>query len=287
MVQGCDVWLNTPLRPQEASGTSGMKALANGVINLSTLDGWWDEAWRMGSSTEADVGWAVGSGESYDDPSQQDHVEAEAIYELLEHEIVPAFYDRRADGLPRKWIALMKTSIAKLCPEFNTQRMAMQYADEYYLAAHKRYCSLSAENLAKARDVAAWLGKVEHEWPNISVESGGEVASEIRLGDEILVTAKVNLNSLSTDDVAVEVLTGLVGADDEIRDPSVVCMRLVRQDDSGSYLFQTVIQPNARSGLHGYAVRILPKHVDSLGPFIPGLIKWARASSPVAELQTR
>ncbi len=109
MVQGCDVWLNTPLRPQEASGTSGMKALANGAINVSTLDGWWDEAWQIGARLHADVGWALGSGESYVDPVQQDQVEAAALYDLLEREIVPAFYDRRTDGLPRKWIAIMKT----------------------------------------------------------------------------------------------------------------------------------------------------------------------------------
>ena len=159
MVQGCDIWLNTPLRPLEASGTSGMKALANGVLNVSTLDGWWDEAWQMGKGSEGDVGWAIGSGEHYDDPYQQDQSEAEALYELLEHEIVPTFYDRRSDGLPRKWIALMKTSIAKLCPEFNMQRMAMQYADESYLVAHRRFRNLSAEGAERAREVAAWLEK--------------------------------------------------------------------------------------------------------------------------------
>ena len=287
MVQGCDVWLNTPLRPQEASGTSGMKALANGAINLSTLDGWWDEAWRMGSDAEADVGWAIGRGESYEDPLQQDQVEADALYELLEREIVPAFYDRRSDGLPRKWIALMKTSMAKLCPEFNMQRMAMQYANECYLVAHQRHRRLSADNLAKARDVAAWLVRVEREWPRISVESVGEVASEIRLGDEVLISAKVMLNALSPEDIAVELVTGLVGADDEIKDPVVVPMRPSGTDSSGSYLFQTVVQPSTRSGLHGYAIRVLPRHVDSISAFLPGLITWARASSPVAEFQTR
>ena len=108
------------------------------MVNLSTLDGWWDEAWRMGS-TEAVVGWAIGRGESYHNAADQDQVEAAALYELLEREIVPASYERRSDGLPRKWIALMKSSIARLCPEFDMQRMAMQYAEEYYLAAHRRY----------------------------------------------------------------------------------------------------------------------------------------------------
>jgi glycogen phosphorylase len=287
MVQGCDIWLNTPLRPLEASGTSGMKALANGVINVSTLDGWWDEAWQIGKGSEGDVGWAIGSGESYDDPYQQDQSEAEALYELLEHEIVPTFYDRRSNGLPRKWIALMKNSIVKLCPEFNMQRMAMQYADESYVKAHQRFRNLSAANAARAKEVAAWMRKVETDWPRLSVESIGEGVSEIRLGEEVLVSAKVTLNSLSPEDVAVQVLTGLVDAEGNLKDPVVIPMRLSERDASGAYLFQTVVQPSARSGLHGYAIRLLPKHADSINPFLPGLIKWAQASSPVAELQAR
>ena len=287
MVQGCDVWLNTPLRPLEASGTSGMKALANGVINVSTLDGWWDEAWQLGKASEGDVGWAIGSGEPYDDPYQQDQSEAEALYELLEHEIVPTFYDRRSDGLPRKWIQLMKTSIAKLCPEFNIQRMAIQYAEEAYLTANCRFRNLSAGNAARAKEVAAWLRKVETEWPRLSVESIDEGISGIRLGEEVLVSAKVALNLLSPEEVEVQVLTGLVDSEGDLKDPIVIPMRLSERDAAGAYLFQAVVQPSARSGLHGYAIRLLPKHADSVSPFLPGLIKWAQASSPVAELQIR
>ncbi len=287
MVQGCDIWLNTPLRPLEASGTSGMKALANGVLNVSTLDGWWDEARQMGQDSGADVGWAIGGREAYEDPYQQDQSEAEALYELLEHEIVPTFYDRRSDGLPRKWIALMKNSIVKLCPEFNMQRMAMQYADESYVTAHRRFRNLSAANAARAKEVAAWLRKVETEWPRLSVESVGDGVLEIRLGEEVLVSAKVTLNSLSPEDVAVQVLTGLVDADGNLKDPVVIPMRLSERSAAGTYLFQAVIQPSARSGLHGYAIRLLPNHADSISPFLPGLIKWALASSPVAELQVR
>ena len=287
MVQGCDVWLNTPLRPQEASGTSGMKALANGAINVSTLDGWWDEAWQMGNSAESDVGWAIGNGESYDDRQQQDQVEAEALYGLLEREIVPAFYDRRSDGLPRKWITVMKTSIAKLCPEFNMHRMTMQYADEYYLVVYWRYRKLSAEGMAKAKDLAAWLSRVEREWPGIHVESAGEAASEIRLGDDVFVSAKVTLPGLPSEDVAVEVVTGLVGARGEISNPVIVPMQPAGQDGSGAYLYNTVVQTSARSGLHGYAIRVLPRHVDAVSSYLPGLIAWAPASSPVAELAVR
>ena len=128
LVQGSDIWLNTPLRPEEASGTSGMKALANGAINLSILDGWWDEAWREAAAENRFVGWAIGRGESYDNAEYQDQVESAALYDLLEHDIVPAFYDRGVDGVPRRWIANMKGSISHLCPSFNMQRVVKQYA---------------------------------------------------------------------------------------------------------------------------------------------------------------
>jgi glycogen phosphorylase len=287
MVQGCDIWLNTPLRPLEASGTSGMKALANGVLNVSTLDGWWDEAWQIGKASATEVGWAIGGGEHYDDPYQQDQSEAGALYELLEREIVPTFYDRKADGLPRKWISLMKSSISKLCPEFNMHRMAMQYTQDAYLTAHHRFQKLSAGNAGNAKEVAAWFAKVESEWPRLSVESVSETASEIRLGDEVLVSARVMLDSLSPADVAVQVLAGLVDAEGNLKDPVAVPMQLSERDPSGACLFQAVVRPSTKSGLHGYAIRLLPNHPDSISPFLPGLIKWARAASPVAELQAR
>lgn len=287
MVQGCDVWLNTPLRPLEASGTSGMKALANGVLNVSTLDGWWDEAWQSAKAGDSGIGWAIGSGETYEDPYQQDQSEAGALYELLEHEIVPMFYDRRSDGLPRQWISFMKNSIATLCPEFNIQRMAMQYADGSYVVAHRRFLDLSSGNAARTKNVAVWLRKVESQWPRLSVESTGEGVSEIRLGDEVLVSTRVTLNALSPEDVAVEVLYGLVDADGTLKDPVAIPMRLSERQTSGTYLFQAVIQPSGRSGLHGYAIRLLPHHADSISPFLPGLIKWAQGTLPVAELQAR
>ena len=136
-------------------------------LTVSTLDGWWDEAWQMGLDSGTEVGWAIGKGESYQDPGYQDQVEAEALYQLLEKEIVPAFYERRADGLPRKWIDRMKASIIRLCPEFNMHRMVIQYADEYYLSAHRRHRSLQADNASHARNLAAWRARVEAVWPRL------------------------------------------------------------------------------------------------------------------------
>jgi starch phosphorylase len=275
MLQGSDVWLNTPLRPQEASGTSGMKALANGVLNLSTLDGWWDEAWEIGNRRHADIGWTIGHAETYSDPSCQDEVESEALYDLLEGEIVPAFYERRADGLPRRWIARMKSSIAMLCPEFNMHRMVKQYTNEYYLVAHNRFRELSAQNGAKAMQLAAWLSKVENAWPRLRIDSVDESAPELALGASLQLSAKVFLDTLTPEDVTVESVVGRVRADGELTDIVTCRMQSRPSDSTGSYVFHSLVQPTTRSGMYGFAIRVLPRHVNSLTPFLPGLILWA------------
>jgi len=282
MVQGCDVWLNTPLRPLEASGTSGMKALANGAINVSTLDGWWDEAWEMGQESGKEVGWAIGSGETYQDPGYQDQVEAEALYNLLEREIVPMFYERRADGLPRKWIERMKSSMVRLCPEFNMHRMVMQYADEYYLASHQRHTALHADNAARAKSMAVWKRRVDAGWPRVQAKPIPLAVGELDLGKDVAVSAEVPLDALTPEDVSVQLLTGRVDARGELREPRIFTLDCVGKTNSGNYLFRTMWQPS-KSGLCGYAIRVLPKHADAVSSFFPGLITWA-SEVPAAEL---
>jgi starch phosphorylase len=281
MVQGCDIWLNTPLRPLEASGTSGMKAQANGALNVSTLDGWWDEAYRDAGAAQGEIGWAIGNGETYSDPGYQDQVEAEALYELLEREIVPLFYRRKTDGLPTEWIARMKVAMGRLCSQFNMHRAVMQYADEYYEVAHQRHVALSSEDAAKARSLAAWLKRVEEAWPGVCVETVQESASEIELGEEVDVSARVHLAPLGPEDVAVQVLVGRVDADSEIIEPAVESMQALDGCDQGSYVFKVTLHATKRSGLHGYAIRVLPKSQESIGPFLPGLILWANCAVPV------
>ena len=233
MVQGCDVWLNTPLRPLEASGTSGMKALANGVVNVSTLDGWWDEAWHIGATSNCDVGWAIGAGEMYEDAAYQDQIEAEALYELLEREIVPTFYDRRSDGMPSKWVERMKSSIAKLCPEFNMHRAVMQYANQYYSRAHKHQLLLRDQHAAKAKQLAASVCKLASAWPGVSIEAVPDESAEIGLGEKIHICARVALGSLTPDDVLAETLIGRVDPAGEITEPMAVAMSARRQSESG------------------------------------------------------
>jgi len=287
MVQGCDIWLNTPLRPQEASGTSGMKAQANGVLNVSTLDGWWDEAWSLGKASGVDLGWAIGNSDTYNDPTEQNQLEADALYDLLEREVVPEFYDRRADGIPAKWVARMKRSIAILCPVFNMHRMAMQYANEYYLAAHQRCQRLQIDESSPVRDLAAWLARVQAAWPGISVESAERSLMEIHLGEPVSITASVFLNGLSPEDVQLEILAGPLNGEGEMTDVKIVPMKACEREASGNHIFDATLRPSGRSGLYGYAVRILPRHQDIVSPFLPGLIAWAKAAAPVAELQMR
>jgi len=282
MVQGSDVWLNTPLRPLEASGTSGMKALANGGLNLSTLDGWWDEAWREASVSGSFVGWSIGRGEAYENAEYQDQVEAAALYDLLESEIVPTFYDRSADDLPRRWIADMKSSIGSLSYSFNTQRMVKDYTAEFYVTAHERCQSLIADHAARARALAVWLARLEHGWPSLRIESVDAVhESELRVGGKISVRARVHLGEITPDEVAVELYLGRLDGDGEITDAAAIPMQPVGRNAEGIHTFEAAEVPCRSSGRIGYTVRVLPFHRDQPTPLLPGLIRWADDSMAV------
>jgi len=277
LVQGCDIWLNTPLRPLEASGTSGMKALANGALNVSTLDGWWDEAWQAAQAKGIFVGWAIGRGENYDNPDYQDQIEATALYELLESEVVPAFYERSADGLPRRWIGYMKSSIGTLSYSFNTQRMVKDYAADSYVQAHERGQRLIACGAECARNVAGWLSRVERAWPDVGVEAveGGGNGS-VHVGDRITVRTRVRLGGLTSQEVLVELYLGRLDAAGDIVDATAIPMNSAGVAlQQGVHLFEAKDVPCARSGRIGYTVRIRPAHSEESRSFLPGLIRWA------------
>ena len=271
MLQGVDVWLNTPRRPREASGTSGMKAAANGVLNLSVLDGWWDEAYRPG------VGWAIGRGEVYDDREYQDYVEAQALYDLLERDVVPTFYDRGRDGLPRKWIEYMKNGMEYLCHFFNTNRMVAEYTERFYMPAATRYDKLTADEMAGAKALAAWKEKIRAGWSEVQVnEIEVDLPAEPQVGDDIAARAWVNLGPLDPEDVGVELYMGQVNAEGEIEDGDAVPMQFVEQIAGQGSQFAVSAVPCLRSGRYGYTVRILPQHADLVTPFMPGYIVWAK-----------
>ena len=279
LVQGCDVWLNTPLRPMEASGTSGMKAAANGALNLSTLDGWWDEAWRAPRPDGESIGWAIGNGEPYHDREQQDQVEAEALYDLLERDVVPTFYDLGADRLPRRWIAQMKGSLKNLCPIFNTHRMVREYTERFYLPAFERFGRLEADCAAAARALASWMDLVRREWPQVRVDAtkAGTAgpAGTAKVGDLVCVRARVRLGALSPADVTVELYSGALDAAGDLMQPTTLPMRHAASQGDGEHMFEATGVPCCRSGLQGYTVRVMPHHPDLAARFVPGLITWA------------
>jgi glycogen phosphorylase len=279
LVQGVDVWLNTPLRPNEASGTSGMKAAANGALNLSTLDGWWDEVWHSPDRSTG-IGWAIGKGETYSDPSYQDQVEAEALYDLLERDVIPKFYDRGPDRLPRKWIDQMKASIGGICHFVNTHRMVKDYTCEFYLKAHQQYRALEGDRAARARSLATWIARVREQWPQVRitvVEYGPDTT--LPVGTQLQVKASVQLGSLSPEDVAVELYLGRLNPAGDIVNADFTPMKAMKSDGHGKLLLEAAT-PCSHSGMHGFTVRVRPYHPDLAVPFLPGLIGWADPAAP-------
>jgi len=269
MVAGCDVWLNTPRRPREASGTSGMKASMNGLPNLSVLDGWWDEA------DYARTGWAIGHGENYDDPNYQDEVEANALYDLLEKEVVPLFYDHRdVDGLPRPWVAKMKDAIRLNCPFFNTARMVREYAQRAYFPASDRHQILKADNYAPTRELATWKAKLSEHWFNIRIKDMDvSTGAAIEVNQTVNVKAKLDLATLTNEDVQVELYQGAIDANGEIVNAVTVVMDYQGQDTDLSVYTADITYTT--SGLQGLSLRVLPKHQHLSSPYEPRLIAWA------------
>jgi len=272
LVQGVDVWLNTPRRPHEASGTSGMKATANGALNVSILDGWWDEGYTP------ETGWAIGHGEEYDEDQfeYQDQVEANAIYDLLEKEIIPIFYERGRDGLPRDWIAKMKAAMRDHAGMFNTNRMVREYYERCYLPSARRNQQLTEDDLAKAKALAAWKAGLRRQWSQIRIERVWEEGTEIqglKVGDQLQVHAGVHLGELKPTDVSVELYYGGLSAEGLIVEGQASPMLIAQSKGKGKYVFAGAIACRT-SGRHGYALRILPRHDDLGNPFEMGLVLW-------------
>ncbi|MFB2878399.1 alpha-glucan family phosphorylase [Floridanema aerugineum] len=270
MIAGCDVWLNTPRRPREASGTSGMKASMNGLLNLSVLDGWWDEA------DYVRTGWPIGHGEDYDDPNYQDDVEANALYDCIEKEVVPLFYHRDAEGTPRGWVSKMKNAIRINCPYFNTARMVREYASRAYFAASDRYFTMTSENYDPAKELANWKNKMFDQWYNMKIESVDVSEGEqIQINQTVHVKARINLAGISSDHVRVELYTGLLNANGDIVNGTPTVMDYQGADPNGIGIYTGNITYTS-SGLQGMSLRVLPKHEYLSNPYDLGLILWAQ-----------
>jgi starch phosphorylase len=256
MVQGADVWLNTPRRPLEACGTSGMKAAANGALNLSVLDGWWDEAYI------GDNGWAIGSGEEYDNPIYQDDIESRALYDLLEETVKPLFYERGADDLPREWIRMMKRSIGTVCPVFNSHRMVSDYVKTSYVPSAMKSQELTANDYSVLRAMVAWKRGLQQDWDKIavnSVEMRNE--SEALKGKDVEVLVGIDTAGHGADELNVELLHGPIDLWENFKVRHITPLHPVESNPpvNGNVLFSGLI-PLSHTGLYGYVVRVTPNH---------------------------
>lgn len=272
LVQGVDVWLNNPRRPQEASGTSGMKVIANGGLNFSILDGWWAEGY------DPTVGWEIGRGEEYEDQGYQDHVEAQDIYATLEQDIIPLFYDRTgSDNLPTGWVAKMKASIQKLAPIFTTVRMVREYTEKFYVPSARHEDHLTANGYTVAKTVVAWKERVRQNWGAVKILGVSSDADKLAAGADVSVRAIVQLGqSIAPADVQVQLYTGPVDADRNLVDTQTVELKLVGpagEGGLGTFEYSGLL-PSSQSGQHGYTVRVLPYHPDAILPQELPLISW-------------
>jgi starch phosphorylase len=269
LVQGVDVWLNNPRRPLEASGTSGMKVNFNGGLNFSVMDGWWDE------KSDDDNGWNIGRGEEYEDIEYQDAVEASSIYDTLENDLVPLYYKRGKDGLPHDWIKKMKTSMQTLCPVFNTNRQVMQYTEMFYKPGGIQYTLLAVPGLEKPKNIYKWKEKIKSKWDNVKIESVSTADSAgIRVDDSLTISAVVEANGLSEQDLNVEIYYGYNRGGEKLENITTVRMNFKNIDSGHKMVFENTVKP-ASSGKINYTVRIMPSHPDLPMKFIPGYIKWS------------
>jgi starch phosphorylase len=263
MVQGCDVWLNNPLRPLEACGTSGMKSALNGGLNLSVRDGWWDE-WFDGEN-----GWAIPSADDVTDPARRDELESAALYDLLEQVVAPLFYDAGPDGLPQRWLEMVAHTFADLGPRAEASRMVREYVTDLYVPAALASRALAADAadttagggaaFAAARDLAAWKRRVRAHWGEIRIEHVEAGDGERGPGDLLPVRASVALGGLAPGDVTVEVVCGRVGDDDEIVEPETSPLALAGPPTGGIARYAGEARLG-RPGPFGYTVRVVPSH---------------------------
>ncbi len=271
LVQGVDIWLNNPRRPLEASGTSGQKVCINGVINFSVLDGWWCEGYNGKN------GWSIGDDTFYGNEYYQDNADSESIYNTLENQIIPLYYNRNDKGLPTKWIKVMKESIKSLTPQYSTHRMVQEYTDKMYVPFMDRVQKLSSENFALANNISEWKMNIEKNWQAVQIfaDKSANLLKEIKSisGEPVMVSATVYLGSIQPCDVKVETYFGIIGKDNIIENAEIEEMSMVECVGEGTYKYQGNIRL-FEGGEYGYTLRVLPYNPDLINKFDMGLIRW-------------
>ena len=265
---GVDVWLNNPLRPLEACGTSGMKAALNGALNLSIRDGWWDE-WFDGEN-----GWAIPSADGVSDPDRRDDLEAHALYELIEKSVASRFYDRDAKGVATRWVQMVRHTLRTLGPKVLATRMVRDYVRDLYAPAAASAARVTADDFAAAKSLSSWRQKVLSAWPGVRVlYVDSQLPGDAQVGNALALRAEVALNGLSPDDVCVEAVYGPVDMDDRLTDPTAVKLDVAESVDGTSW-FEGEI-PLDRTGSYGYTVRVLPFNELLASPAELGVIAVA------------
>nr|WP_231121889.1 alpha-glucan family phosphorylase [Motilibacter peucedani] len=277
LLPGSDVWLNNPLRPLEASGTSGMKAALNGGLNLSILDGWWDE-WYDGEN-----GWAIPTADGVTDPDRRDDLEAQALYDLLENQVAARFYDREAPSAPpARWISMVRHTLQSLGPKVLASRMVRDYVLNLYAPAAASTRALGP-SLEPAKELAHWKATVRAGWHDVRVdhvESEG-LGDAPEIGTNLHLRAFVSLGSLAPDDVDVQLVHGRVGSDDQLTDTAVVTLHHAEAYEGGRHRYEGQLTLS-RTGAFGYSVRILPSTAKTVSSAEMGLVANAVASEPAA-----
>jgi glycogen phosphorylase len=267
LVAGVDVWLNNPRRPHEASGTSGQKAALSGIPNFSVLDGWWVEGY------DGENGWSIGEEREYKDEATQDEADVFDLYQTLEQEIIPLFFERDADGVPHGWVTRMKASICTCAPVFSMQRMVKEYTNNYYLPSARNSRRFRADQYALARMLSAWKAQVRQRWPAVHLEAQVQGTNQTNVGEPVVVNARLWLNGAPADHLAVEIVAGIQGRNGDMADPQVAPMQRTGEAD-GALLYEGALTPD-NSGVLALGVRARPDHSDLVNPYELGISKWA------------
>ena len=271
LVSGVDVWLNNPIYPLEASGTSGMKAAINGVINLSVLDGWWGEGYHR--DEEGANGWAIKPASSIHDEERRDQEEGRSLYEILQDKVVPTYYARGPMGYSPGWVAMAKRSIATITPRFNSQRMVGEYVNKYYAPADHQWRRKSAGNFAAARTLAGWKQQVRAVWPHVTLRRIDDPRKRIGYGESLRFEIAVRLGNLAPDDIAIEMLMSRPSSNAKSKPPRSLFLEYRGPGQDGESIYAIELTPDV-CGKINYRIRAYPHHELLTHPFEMGMMLW-------------